>query len=90
MHSYHCESPDLDIKTTSKELFKIPWLRLRISTVSVDSIDDELGFTLIEEVPRCVRLVWEVDQGPIANNTQKASQSTLNDKDPAPSVLRDG
>ncbi len=33
-----------------------------------------------------MRLVWEIDKCPVSYNTKEASQCSLNDEDPSPSV----
>lgn len=86
--SYHGESPDLDIQTTAKELLQAPWLWLCVTTILVDCIDDKLGLALVEEMPRGVGLVGEVNKCPITDDTQEDRKRSLDDEDPAPSVRR--
>jgi hypothetical protein len=81
--AYHCESPNFDIGTTTEKLLQIPRLWFRITTIPVDGIDDELCFPLIEEVPRRVRFVREIDQCPVSNDAQEASQRPFDDEDPS-------
>lgn len=86
--SYHGKSPNLDVQTSTQKLLQIPWLRLRVTTISVDRIDDELGLALVEEVERGVGLIGEIDDCPIANDTHEDRQSSFDDEDPAPSFRK--
>jgi hypothetical protein len=70
--AYQCETPDFNVGTALEELGKRPWLRLSITTIPVDTVDDVHGFTLGQEVPRFMRLVGEIDQSPVTDDTEKA------------------
>jgi hypothetical protein len=82
-YAYHREAPDLDVKTTAQEFLPVERLRSRIATILVDTLDDESRFALVEEVPGCVGLVRKVDESPVPNNAQEASQSSFNNEDPS-------
>jgi hypothetical protein len=72
LRTYHRESPDFDISTTIEELGQRPWLGLSITTILVDTINDEHSFTLSQEVPRLMRLVREIHQCPVTDDTKEA------------------
>lgn len=86
MHAYQRKSPDLDVKSTAEELFQVPRLGPCVAAVPVHTVDDELGFALVQEMPRLVGFVREVDQSPVSEDTQETCQCALNDEDPAPSI----
>jgi hypothetical protein len=83
INAYHRETPDFDVSASTKELLQVPRLRFRVATIPVDGIDDELCFTLIEEMPRSMGFVREVDQRPVSNNAQKAGECTFNNENPS-------
>lgn len=67
----------------NKELhLNVPRLWLGVTTITVDTVDDEFGFAFSQKLPRCVRLIWEIDQHPVGPNTKEAGQSAFNDEDP--------
>src|SRR5690242_10830394 len=80
--TYHSVAPDFEVHSTPEEFPGVPRLRLSIATISIDTSDNEFGFALGQELPRCVRLVREIDQEPVCGDTKKAGQSTFNNEDP--------
>ena len=80
--TYHCETPNLNICATLQELGDRKRFRLGITTVLVDTIDDEFCFSLIQEVPAFVGLIREVDEGPVTDQTKEAGKRSFNDEDP--------
>lgn len=80
--TYHGEPPNLDICATLQELGDGKRFRSGITTVFVDTIDDELGFSLSQEIPALVGLVREVDEGPVTDDTKEAGEGSFNDEDP--------
>lgn len=84
--THHCESPDFDVSTTAQKLLPVERLRFRVATILVDTFDDELGFALVEKVPRRVGLVRKVDKSPVADNAQEAGHSSLNNEYPSVSI----
>ena len=60
--AHHCENPNFQIQASLEELLRVPWLRLCISTIFVDTVDDVFCFALCQELKGLVRLVWEIDQ----------------------------
>lgn len=82
LKTYHGETPDLDVHSTLEELGNGEWLGLGITTIPVDTVDDELGFALVQEFPALVCLVWEVDEGPVTDDTKEACKRAFDDEDP--------
>jgi hypothetical protein len=82
LKAYHGETPDLDVCSTLEEFGKGPRLRLGVTTIPVDTIDNELGFFLSQEPPTLVGLVRKVDESPVADDAKQACKSTFDDKDP--------
>ena len=80
--TYHGETPDLDVGSTPQEVSERPRFRLGITTILVDTIDDEPGLSLTQKVPALVGLVWKVDEGPVTNEAKEAGKRSLNDEDP--------
>ena len=80
--TYHCETPNLNICATLQELGDRKRFRLGITTVLVDTIDDEHSFSLGQEIPALVGLVREVDEGPVTDDTKEAGERSFDDEDP--------
>lgn len=82
LKTYQGETPNLDVGSTLEEPPKREWLGLGITTISVDTVDDELGFSLGQKFPTPVCLVWEVDEGPVTDDTKEACKRAFDDEDP--------
>jgi hypothetical protein len=80
--AYHREPPDLDVGAALEELGHRPRLRPGITTVPVDAVDDEQGFTLSQEIPGLMRLVREIDQSPVTDDTKETCERAFDDEDP--------
>lgn len=83
--TYESIAPDLGVETGTEEFGRGERFVLGITTIMVDTVDDELSLTLGDELPGLMGLVGEVNQRPVTNDTEEARQSTLDDEDPAPS-----
>jgi len=55
------EAPHFEVERRTQELSEREVLGLTVLAISVDASDDECALLFCEEVPRFVRLVWEVD-----------------------------
>ena len=83
----HGETPNLEIKTRLQELNQVERLGSDICSVGVDTSDDEIDFTLIEEVPRFLRVaVWERYEEAVAHDADADGQDAFDDEDP-PAIM---
>jgi hypothetical protein len=78
--AHHRENPDFQIQASLEELLRVPWLRLCISTIFVDTVNDIFCFALCQELVGFVRFVWK------STNSQYAATPRKQVK--APSMMK--
>jgi hypothetical protein len=82
--AYHSITPDLDVERSAEELACCKWLRLRISTVTINTCYNEVCLALSKKFPAFVSLVGKVNKGEVREEAQGAGQSAFYDENPPP------
>ena len=77
-------APDLPVGAAAEELAHVEGLDLGVATVPGDAGDDPVTLALPEEGPVLAFRVGEVDEEPVAGDTDHAGDGTFNGEDPAP------
>lgn len=76
--------PDLPVGTGAEELAEVELLVLGVAAVAGDAGDDPGSLRGAEEGPVLAGGIWEVDEEPVAGDSQGAGEDTFDGEDPAP------
>lgn len=80
--------PDLDIGAAAQPLLPAERLSLDVSTVGVNLGDNPCPLAFAQEAPVGSCRVGEIDEQPVAGNTEETGNDTLDNENPTPSTLR--